>query len=99
MDLSTYKFPEVSKVDLAFSTFNTIPELLEEANKRNLAKGRKKFNELFFNGGKVEFQKDFEGSWKENAFLYARSLMGSFSPKHEDKEAVCAMIFEECLVL
>ena len=43
--------------------------------------------------------KDVEGTWKQNAFLYARSLMGSFVPKHEHKELVCAMIFEECLIL
>jgi len=40
-----------------------------------------------------------DNSWKQNAFLYARSLMGSFVPKHEHKELVCAMIFEECLIL
>ena len=31
MDLSTYKFPEVTKVDLAFPTFNTPKELVAEA--------------------------------------------------------------------
>ena len=39
MDLSTYKFPEVTKVDLAFPTFNTPKELVEEAKKRNPKKG------------------------------------------------------------
>lgn len=99
MDLSTYKFPEVTKVDLAFSTFDVTKELLEEAEKRDLTKGRKKFSELFFSGGTVEFKDDVEGTWKESAFMYARALMGSFLPKHEHKKAVCAMIFEECLVL
>lgn len=84
---------------MVFSTFNTDKTLLAEAEKRTLTKGREKFNELFFSGGKIEFQKDVKGTWKENAFLYAKSLMGSFAPKHEHKEAVCAMIFEECLVL
>jgi len=99
MDLSTYKFPEVSKIDLAFSTFNTPKELVEEAEKRTLTKGRKKFNELFFSGGEIQLKEDVKGTWKENAFMYARALMSSFAPKHENKEAVCAMIFEECLVL
>lgn len=99
MDLSNYKFPEVTKVDLVFPTFNTTKELVEEAERRDLTKGRKKFQELFYNGGKIEFKEDVEGSWKEGAFMYARALMGSFAPKHEDKESVCAMIFEECLVL
>lgn len=99
MDLSTYKFPEVTEIDMAFPTFKTIPELLAEAEKRNPQKGMKKFNEIFFNGGTVTFKEDFEGSWKENAFRYAKALMGSWEPKHEHKELVVGMIFEECLDL
>ena len=99
MDLSTYKFPEVKEVDLAFPTFDTIEELLEEAKKRNPRKGMEKFSELFYSGGKVELKKDVKGTWKENAYMYALALMGSWSPKHEHKELVVGMIFEECLVL
>ena len=99
MDLSTYKFPEVTKVDLAFPTFNTTKELVEEAKKRNPQKGMKKFSELFYSGGKIELKEDVKGTWKENALMYARALMGSFAPKHEHKELVVGMIFEECLVL
>ena len=99
MELSEYKFPEVSQADIAFPTFDTVPELLKEAESRNISKGRKKFNQLFFSGGKIDLQDDVKGTWKEGAFLYARALMGSFAPKHEDKEAVCAMIFEETLVI
>jgi hypothetical protein len=99
MDLSTYKFPDVTKADLIFATFNTTPELVEEAKKRNPQKGMKKFSELFYSGGKIELQKDVEGTWKEKAYLYARVLMGSFEPKHEHKALVVGMIFEEVLVL
>jgi hypothetical protein len=99
MDLSTYKFPEVTNVDLSFPTFDTIKELIEEAEKRNPQKGMKKFSELFYLGGKIEFKKDVKGTWKENAYLYARALMGSYAPKHEHKQLVVGMILEECLVL
>ena len=99
MDLSTYKFPKVTELDLAFSTFNTPKELIVEAEKRNPQKGMKKFSELFFSGGKIELKKDVKGTWKENAYMYARALMSSWSPKHEHKELVVGMIFEECLVL
>jgi len=99
MDLSTYKFPEVTEADLAFSTFNTTKELVEEAEKRKPKKGIEKFNQLFYSGGNVELQKDVVGTWKENAFMYARSLMSSWSPKHEHKQLVVGMIFEEVLVL
>jgi hypothetical protein len=99
MDLSNYPFPKVTDVDIAFCTFNTPKELLEEAEKRQPRMGMKKFCELFYHGGKVELKEDVPGTWKENAFLYARALMGSFAPKHEHKELVVGMIFEECLIL
>jgi len=99
MNLSKFKFPQVTGADNAFPTFDTIPELLEEAKTRNPKKGVDKFNEFFFRGGTPKFKKDVKGTWKEDAFLYARALMGSYSPKHEHKELVCGMIFEECLVL
>jgi len=99
MKLETFEFPKVTNIDMAFPTFNTIPELLKEAEKRNPQKGMKKFSDLFFNGGKLEFQKDVKGTWKEKAYLYAKALMGSWSPKHEHKELVVGMIFEETLIL
>jgi hypothetical protein len=99
MDLSTYDFPKVTDVDLAFPTFDTKEELLAEARRRNPRKGMDKFDDLFFNGGKIVYQKDVRGSWKEKAFLYARALMGSFAPKHQDKRLVVGMIFEETLEL
>ncbi len=99
MKLETFNFPVVTGVDIAFSTFNTIPELLEEAKKRSPKKGMQKFSELFFSGGKIELQKDVKGTWKNNAFLYAKALMSSWGPKHQDKELVVGMIFEETLVL
>ena len=61
--------------------------------------GRDKFSELFFKGGKLDIKDNVEGTWREKAVLFARALMGSFTPSHEDKEAVCALIFEECLNL
>lgn len=99
MDLSTYKFPEVTEADFAFPTFNTPKELVAEAEKRNPQKGMSKFSELFFKGGNIELKPDVKGTWKENAYIYARALMGSWKPKHEHKELVVGMIFEECLVL
>jgi len=99
MNLAEFKFPEVTGANNAFPTFDTIPELLEEAKKRNPKKGMDKFDEFFYSGGKPKFQKDVIGTWKEGAWLYARALMGSWSPKHEHKQIVCGMIFEEVLKL
>ena len=101
MKLKDYDFPQVNKLDVAFSTFNTIPELLEEAKKRGFLHGdtpyNKLFSKLFFMGGKVEFKRRVDRELQEKAWPYCCALMGSFEPKHEHKEAVCAMIMSELL--
>lgn len=99
LDLSTYKWPEAGDADTAFPAYGTPPELVQEASRRNPAKGMEKFRELFFRGGRFRLKKGVKGTWKEKAFLYARAMMGSREPKHEHKELVCGMIFEECLKL
>lgn len=99
MELKDYQWPELSALDIAFSTTKAPKELVEEAEKRDLSKGEKKFNELFFSGGRIQRQADVDGTWKEKALAFAISLMKSWEPKHEHKAAICAMIFEETLVL
>lgn len=90
MELKDFKFPEVTNLDMAFSTFDTEPKLLLMAEQRNPEKAMKKFDELFYSGGKVELQQDVEGSWKEQAYIYAIALMKSGHPKHEHKRIVVA---------
>jgi hypothetical protein len=96
LDLTKYKFPEVNKIDIAFPTFNTIPELLEEAKNRGFLHGHTTYNimfsTLFFTGGKVNFKDDIDENFKTACWGY-----GSFSPQHEHKEAVCAMLMSEVL--
>lgn len=104
--LEEYEFPIVTEVDRAFPTLGIQQILLQEALRRKektgLTKGIKKFNELFYSGGKVKAKKELYedlSSWKNKALTYALCMMGSWQPKHEHKEAVCGMIFEECLEL
>lgn len=99
IDLTTYKFPVTTKADVAFPTFNTIPELLEEARLRGFEEGdtpyNKLFSTLFFRGGKVKFKREINEDFKTSAWAYMRGFMGSFLPKHEHKEAICAMLLSE----
>ena len=98
INIATYRFPEVSAVDSAFPTFATLPGLLEEAKLRGFYNGgtkwNKKFNALFYEDGSVKLK---EGVNNQAAWNYCRALMGSFAPKHEEKEAVCALIMSEIL--
>lgn len=101
MDLKTFKFPEVTGLDMAFSTFRAIPELLAEAKEKGFycksTEYNKLFSSLFFSGGKVKFKKSIDDDFKNKAWNYCRAFMGSWEPKHEEKEAICALIMSEIL--
>lgn len=99
MELKKFKFPEVDGVKMAFSTFRTDEALLQEAKDRGFYNGHTPYNKLFstifFRGGKVKFKEGIDESFKVGAWNYCRSFMGSFEPKHEEKEAICAMLLSE----
>ena len=101
MDLKTFKFQIVTNVDMAFSTFKADKELLAEAKERGFYNGRTKYNDLFstlfFSGGKVKFKQKIDDDFKIKAWNYCRAFMGSWEPKHEEKEAICALIMSELL--
>lgn len=93
MDLTKYEFPKPS-MDV-----NTTTELVEEAEKRGFGdwnnEYHKLFSTLFYRGGRVKFKDGVDANFKNTAWAYCRALMGSFTPKHEHKFAVCAMILSE----
>lgn len=99
MNLKTYKFPKISAISEGISTQETDKKLLAEAKKRGFYNGETKYNKLFstllFFGGSVVFKKDINQDFQDRAWLYCLALMKSFEPKHEEKEAVCAMIMSE----
>jgi hypothetical protein len=101
MNLQEFEFPKVEGIDMAFSTFKTIPELLEEAKNRDFYNGHTPYNKLFstifFSGGKIIFKKGIDEDFKKKAWSYCRSFMGSFEPSHEEKEAICAMLMSELI--
>ena len=99
MDLKKFNFPELSDVDVTFPVLKTNTELLDEARKKGFYNGITKYNdlfsELFFRGGKINFKKDLDENFKAKAVPYLKAFMGSFDPKHEEKEAICALLLSE----
>ena len=99
MDLKIFNFPDLNDTT---AVRKAAAELLIEAKERNFYDGHTAhndlFSELFFSGGKVEFQKNLDEDFKAKAWPWCRAFMGSFDPKHEHKEAICAMIMSELLV-
>lgn len=105
MEVLKYNFPTIKGVDMAFPTFDAPKELLEEAKNRGFYNGRTKWNDFFskwfFTGldKAPSIRKEVDKDLAHKAMLFAVCLMKSFTPKHEAKEAVCALIFSECLEL
>lgn len=99
MDLKDFNFPKTSGLDIAFPTFGADPQLLKEAMDRGFYHGRtpynKLFSTLFFSGGKLDLKPDLDPDFKAKALPYLRAFMGSFGPKHEEKEAICALLLSE----
>lgn len=103
MDLRNFKFPEPTNGDYAFSTYGTIPELLQEAEERGFDLEHNPYNQyfsdLFFVGGKVSLRTDIDINYRDRVWVYCKCLMRSWEPKHEHKTAVCAMLMAEVLEL
>lgn len=96
-ELQEYPWPELTEADAAFPTMKPDETLIRLSREKPYQKGRKTFSTLFFKGGRITFsesRKKLE-PWENKALNYAFVMRGSFAPKHEDKESVCAMIFEE----
>ncbi len=53
------------------------------------------FCQLFYSGGSLEHLKEKEGINRKEAIRHIRSIMGSWEPKHEHKEASVAYLFSQ----
>lgn len=93
MDLLTYEFEEPSY------SLRTDRALLEEAKSRGFycsnTSYNRLFSKLFFKGGSLKFKKDLDGDFKNRAIPYLKAFMSSWMPKHEEKEAISALILSE----
>lgn len=96
--------PEVADVDIVFSCLETDPELLKIATEKGFYCGRTKYNDLFakifFGGEKPEvIPKDIDDDYKTKLLRYFQAYGSTFSCKHEEKDAVCALILSELVEL
>ena len=103
MNIRTYKFPQLTAVDIAFATIGADLVLLTEAKARGFYCKDTPYNELFsqmfFKGGKLNLKKDLPEDFRKAAVPYLKALAGSFTPSHEDKEAICALLLSELVDL
>lgn len=103
--LKDFTFPEVTKLDLAFGNSEVPYGLLDLAKESGFyngnTQGNKLFNEWFFSGLKKvpELKDGINEEEAMKALNWTKCFMRSFAPKHEEKEAICALIFNEYLSL
>ncbi len=93
MNVREFDFPEPNMCASAD------PKLLKEAKDREFYNGytpyNKLFSQLFFTGGKLNFKSDLPDDFKAKAVPYLKAFMASFEPKHEEKEAISALLLSE----
>ena len=103
IDIKSYNFPQVDDIGIAFSTEGTDKKLLEEAERRGFLYGstpyNKLFSDLFFKGGKLDYREGLDDEFVSRCSRYMRAVMASFEPKHEHKEAICALLLSELVDL
>lgn len=94
MDLQKYEFKHVPTISSP-----TDKRLLAEARSKGFYEGNTEFNtmfnNLFFNGGNLTPKAGLPKEFVQRAVAYLTRLARSFAPKHEEKEAVCALILSE----
>jgi len=97
MDITKHKFDELSMCQI------TDKKLLAEAEAKGFYNGHTPYNDLFsslfFGGGKLNFKPDLDEGFKSKAVPYLKSFMQSFEPKHEEKEAISALLLSELVEL
>jgi len=98
LSLIGYPFPEIKRVEEIFSTLKSDAALLEEAKRRGFYMGHTKANQMFsrlFGGGRIMIKPEADTEFVRRGIPYLKALLSSYALKHEEKEAICAMILDE----
>ena len=98
LSLIGYPFPEIKRVEEIFSTLKSDAALLEEAKRRGFYMGHTKANQMFsrlFGGGRIMIKPEADTEFVRREIPYRKALLSSYALKHEEKEAICAMILDE----
>nr|WP_278721794.1 hypothetical protein [Alistipes onderdonkii] len=98
LSLMAYPFPDIKRIEEGFSTLKADPELFEEAKRRGFFMGHTKANQIFgrlFSGGRIMIKPEADTEFVRRVIPYLKALLNSYALKHEEKEAICAMILDE----
>lgn len=93
-ELAEFKWPEYKHIVSGLVTMEAPVQLELLSRMKPYTDGYKAFNAAFFTRNEFIFSHELVG-WEQKAFEWAICFMSSFTPKHEHKTSICAMIFEE----
>ena len=90
------EFPEVRDVDIAFGGYpkDLFKKVLGVELSREDEKWKTKVNKIFFNGGSLDLNHELSKEYINSGVRMFKAVIGSFEPKHEEKEHVCAVILK-----
>ena len=101
-DLKLTPFPDVGALDLVFPDL-TSDEIIHWKKEAELAQYNPNFGHmaasLFFNGGKVPRRPDVSDEEYTRGRAYLQKWLGSYAPRHEDKELVAGYILSRISIL
>ena len=102
--MNMIEFPELTNLDIAFpASLIEEDKFMEEARKNGFENHNnpwcRYFESLFFQGGKLIRKKGLSDDDFKKRLRYYKHWAGSFDPKHEHKEMVCAFILSQCVEL
>lgn len=89
-------FPVVQDVDVAFNHYpdEWFKKILNQGAPLLLQKEIMMANKIFFHGGKLPLREDLDKDYVIRGVRMFKAVVGSYAPKHEHKEIVCAMILK-----
>jgi len=89
-------FPEVKDVDVAFGGYprEWFIQTLKKYQSPEDDKWGDMASKLFFSGGSLPLNKSLPEDYLARGKRLLKAILGSWEPKHEDKEAVCGLILK-----
>ena len=89
-------FPEVSQVDIIFGGYphDWFETVLKTKREEEDHKYCDMMESIFFNGGSIPINTELDKEYISKGIRILKAVMGSFEPKHEHKEFVCALILK-----
>lgn len=85
---------QVTDLHIAFGQIATLMPDRQQLREYKEGWGSALFSALFFNAGRVDHLVPKAGIDPVKAIRHIRAIMGSYEPKHEDKEAAVGYLFE-----